>query len=107
MFCDFQITRATYPPPNAFIDKEEFLWRAYKNLALSIFVTEHFCSPFFAVQTTKRIIGVEAWRLVSMVKKGRGKKKKEKKRLERENKFAKVCFQPNGNVKSDFAVSDS
>lgn len=88
----FAIFKLRGPRILTFIDKEEFLWRActrtlhYRSSLRNIFV------HLFCGTTTKRIIGVEAWRLVSMVKKGRDKKKKEKKRLERENKFAKSVF---------------
>lgn len=55
----------------------------YRSSLRNIFV------HLFCGTTTKRIIGVEAWRLVSMVKKDRRGEKKEEERLERGNKFAK------------------
>lgn len=56
-FRDFQITRATYfHQTRHVLSIEEFLWCEYKNIALSIFVTEHFCSPFFAVQQQRELL---------------------------------------------------
>lgn len=67
----------------------------YRSSLRNIFV------HLFCGTTTKRIIGVEAWRLVSMVKKDRRGKKRRRKGL-KEGTSSQSLFPPNGNVKSDF-----
>lgn len=91
VFCDFQITRATYFHQTRYVlSIKNFLGARIRTFALhyrsslrNIFV------HLFCGTTTKRIIRVEAWRLVSMVKNGGGEKKKKKKNKRKRNKFAK------------------
>lgn len=108
VFCDFQITRATYFHQTRYVlSIKNFLGARIRTFALhyrsslrNIFV------HLFCGTTTKRIIGVEAWRLVSMVKNGGGEKKKKRRTNERGTNLQSL-FPPKENVKSDFAISDS
>lgn len=93
VFCDFQITRATYFHQTRYVlSIKNFLGARIRTFALhyrsslrNIFV------HLFCGTTTKRIIRVEAWRLVSMVKNGGGGKKKKEEQT-KEEQICKVSF---------------